>query len=718
VNRSEAEEFARRHLRFAPNAVVMIFEADLRLSFVDGAAVGPSGHNPDEIMGRELSEVVPAGDWERLKPYYARILHGETQEFEFDSFFLGRTYRVRGEPIVAVDGGVQGGLLIAQEQMAHPEDPLRARLQQQSAVAELGRLAISEDSGLAGLIDTAVRMVVNNLDAVMTSSVVQLLPGEDHFLVRTEATGSLTGRRLPLAGSLVQRVLDARNAVVFPDAAVDPFPPALVAMGVRSAACVVIGRPEAPFGVLSAFGAKPNLVGEHDVHFLQAIGNVLAEASRREQADGELRRQALHDAVTGLPNRTLLGDRLRHSLAFAERAGLRVAVLFVDLDRFKVINDSLGHQAGDQVLQAVADRLRSAVRRSDTVARFGGDEFVIVAPTVEDEQDAIRIAETIQALLEAPIPVGGQQLYVRASVGICVASPTDEADPQALIRDADAALYRAKAQGRGRYAVARADAGRPSANQLVVEQDLRHALASDQLRMVFQPIVRLSDGATVGAEVLLRWQHPSAKYLKPGDFLNVAEQSGLIVPIGEWMLRHACRHAVRWSADRDFLLTVNVSAGQLADPGIVAAVRAALGDSGLAPAKLGLELTEHVLVGDEVGVYRTLADLKALGVKLLLDDFGTGYSSLSHLKRFPIDVVKIDRSFTEGLGAGPSDDAAIVAAIVGMSDATGKQVIPEGVETDTQARELQRMGCDLGQGYFFSCPMKTKDFNRWMARAA
>ncbi len=255
---------------------------------------------------------------------------------------------------------------------------------------------------------------------------------------------------------------------------------------------------------------------------------------------------------------------------------------------------------------------------------------------------------------------------------------------------------------------------------MIVERDLRQALADGDLRLVFQPFMRLEDGEPIGAEVLLRWQHPTEGYIEPGLFLDVAERSGLIVPIGEWMLAHACRHAARWNEDRDVLLSVNVSASQLADAGIVDAVRNALFISGLRPECLGLELTERVLMGDERDALRILTQLKDIGVTLLLDDFGTGFSSLSHLKRFPIDVVKIDRSFVEGLDHPDSrgDDAEIVAAIVGMSRATGKRVIPEGIETESQVEALLALGCDAGQGYFFSCPMRLRHFNQWLAGEA
>jgi len=715
-----AREFARALLPHAPHAAAFVFDLDLRLCFADGEALRRRDFNPSSLLGRPASEALPSPAWARLQPLYERALAGEHFIVEFEGI-NARRYRVHGSPVMGPSATIEGGMLVSHEMVTPAEERLTERLRQQSAVAQLGKLAITGGVDLASLIEEAASLVSEALttDGVGIS---ELLPGGTEFLVRLESSGRLTGQRVTLAGSLPEAVLRARTPLVIDDSeATDhPVSPPLVALGMRSVVCVPIGHIDAPFGMLSVFSRRVGAFAEDDARFLESIAFVLAEAAQREHVDSELRRQALHDVVTGLPNRTLLEDRLLQSLSTAQRAGLRVAVLFVDLDHFKVINDSLGHHAGDQALQAVADRLRSAVRRSDTVARFGGDEFVIVATAIESERDAKRIAETIKSLLAAPVMLAEQQVYVRASIGIALSGPDGDADPHELVRAADAALYRAKARGRGRYELDDASR-RPEAasNRVIVEQDLRQALGDGDLRLVFQPFVRLGDRSTFGAEVLLRWQHPEQGQLQPAEFLEVAEQSGLMVPIGAWMLRAACGHAVRWNRREDFLVTVNLSAGQLADPDVVETVRAALESSGLEPERLGLELTEQVLIGDEADAHRTLSELKSLGVKLLLDDFGTGFSSLSHLKRFPIDIVKIDRSFVEGLGTPTgASDAAIVSALVSMSRATGKQVIPEGIETEAQVAALRRLGCECGQGYRFSRPMALADFDACIASCA
>ena len=716
----EAERFARELLGHVPHGAVFVFDPGTRLLFADGELMRRLGYEPGHVTGRLAAEILPAPMWEQLEPLCARVLGGEAYIADREGT-TGRAYRMHGSPVTDAQGRIEGGLLVVREVIPPAEQRLSERLRQQSAVAELGKLAVTGGVDLMSLIEEACRLVADTLPADGVS-VVELLPGRREFVVRHESSGHLTGQRIPVEGSLADAVLRSRGAVVIDDSHTGDRPASapLIEMGVRSAACVPIGHVDAPFGMLTAFTRRVAAFTRDDAVFLESIAFVLAEAAQRQQADAELRRQALHDVVTGLPNRTLLDDRLEQSLAVARRAGLRVGVLFVDLDHFKVINDSLGHHAGDLALRVVADRLRASVRASDTVARFGGDEFVIVATAIERAEDAEHIAETVLARLAPPIPIAEQPFYVRASIGVCVAETGEHADPQALIRAADAALYRAKARGRGRYELVDAET-RPDLppNRLIVERDLRRALAEGDLRLVYQPFVRLADGVPIGAEVLLRWQHPTQGHLKPGQFLEVAEQSQLIVPIGAWMLREACRQAMRWQQSREFLLTVNLSASQLADPEIVRVVEEALADTGMAPHSLGLELTEQVLIGDEADAHRTLSRLKELGVLLLLDDFGTGFSSLSHLKRFPIDIVKIDRSFVEGLDgpAHASDDAAIVSALVGMSRATGKRIIPEGIETASQVAELKRLGCDSGQGYFFSCPMKLADFDAWIERA-
>jgi diguanylate cyclase (GGDEF)-like protein/PAS domain S-box-containing protein len=443
---------------------------------------------------------------------------------------------------------------------------------------------------------------------------------------------------------------------------------------------------------------------EHgNVEYFSAI---LHDIRTRKSYESQLEHQATHDPLTGLPNRALLIERLNGALERARRHGTRVAVLFLDLDHFKVINDSLGHDAGDQVLVALAARLRRALRPGDTVARFGGDEFVVLCADLVHPLDAAAVAERMRTVLSGPLPVGDSEIFVGVSAGIAL-SDGEGADAGALIRDADAAMYRAKQRGRARWEMfdhaMRADA----VDRLDTESSLRRAEERGELDLRYQPIVSLATGTVVGVEALLRWEHPERGLLSPAEFIGVAEETGLIVPMGAWVLERACREVARWQRtlpDLDPLrLSVNLSGRQLGQPGLVEVVRDILASTDVAPEQLELEITESVLMDDVETSGETLRALKQLGVKLVVDDFGTGYSSFSYLRRFPVDVLKVDRSFVDGLGEG-TDDTAIVTAIVSLAHTLGLQAVAEGVETPEQLAELRRVGCDLAQGYLFSRP--------------
>jgi diguanylate cyclase (GGDEF)-like protein len=417
--------------------------------------------------------------------------------------------------------------------------------------------------------------------------------------------------------------------------------------------------------------------------------------------------QLLRDPLTGLPSRVLFLNRLGAALEHLQRRpGRYVAVLFLDLDRFKVINDSLGHPAGDELIAAVSERLKHSLRRDETIARFGGDEFAILCEDLTDEQDAIAVGERLLKSFGLPFQLPHGEAVSAASIGIAMAATPDQ-DPEDLIRDADAAMYRAKQAGGGRLMLFDEVTRQRALDRLHTESALRRALEREEFRVFFQPEVSIETGDIVGLEALVRWEHPERGLLAPAEFIALAEETGLIVPIGTWVLRDACRLASRWQMERgtDEPLTVrvNVSARQLADdklPGIVADV---LADTGMDPAHLCLEVTESVLIEDPESSTETLTALKRLGVQIAVDDFGTGYSSLEHLRRFPIDCVKIDRSFVRGL-PDSSDDMAIVGAVIELGHALRLSVAAEGVETAEQLGKLQSAGCDTAQGFLFSRP--------------
>ncbi len=472
---------------------------------------------------------------------------------------------------------------------------------------------------------------------------------------------------------------------------------------------MVIGNPESPLGVLSANARKLRAFVDTDIDFLQSVAHMLAAAIESRDTEARMRHDALHDALTGLPNRTLLLDRLRHALDRAHRDGSRVAVLFLDLDNLKVINDSLGHGAGDELLRAIGPRLHNELRASDTVARFGGDEFAVVCEDVVDDEHAMGIARRLVAAFEDPFIVGGEARFGSVSVGVVVTDPVAPRSADGLLSDADAAMYRAKERGRGRVEVFDAGLRDRITARLQVEADLRRALEGEgRLWVAYQPYYRLPGRRVAGVEALVRWEHPVLGNVPPGDFIPVAEESGLVIPLGARVLRAACEQVARWQRDtgHDGLrLTVNVSARQMGTPDFVDTVQEILLDTGLHPDSLGLEITEGLLLEETPATALTIELLQALGVRLLLDDFGTGYSSLRYLQRYPLDGLKVDRAFVMGLGEAGDGDGAIVEAIVGMARALGMGVIPEGVETEGQLARLSAIGCDHAQGFLLSRPL-------------
>jgi diguanylate cyclase (GGDEF)-like protein len=477
-------------------------------------------------------------------------------------------------------------------------------------------------------------------------------------------------------------------------------------MGGRSGLSVVIEGSRGPFGTLGASTSKRRTYGPGDIDFLQSLANVLADAIERQAIEDDIRHRALHDSLTGLPNRALFLDRLQHGLAQLRRRGTLAAILFLDLDHFKLVNDSLGHHVGDELLTAAAPRLTQAVRASDTVARFGGDEFGILLEDVSGEHDAIEMAERIAGMLTHPFVLDGNEHFVTASIGIAIARG-DEV-PEELIRDADAAMYRAKERGRARYELFDELMRARAVSRLRVENDLRRALERDELRLDYLPIVSLEDRRPVTVEAMLRWKHPERGDVPPSEFIPVAEENGLIEPISRWVLAHACRQAARWCGERPGDappgVAVNLSAAQVAKPDLPALVRSVLGETGLNPASLSLEIGQTSTVRELDALADALTELKAIGVRLILDEFGTGCSSLGCLTRLPMHGLKIARSFIDAVGQ-ERRDTAVTEAIVAMSRALSLEVIAEGVDSAEQARELLRLGCRVGQGLWCGAPV-------------
>ena len=441
--------------------------------------------------------------------------------------------------------------------------------------------------------------------------------------------------------------------------------------------------------------------------FVRVLARSRGEALRLvTRKTAELRHLALHDGLTGLPNRALILDRVEHALARARRHKSQLAVMFLDLDGFKTINDSFGHAAGDELLCAVSARLRGLLRDSDTVGRLGGDEFVVLAEGDSLDAGPEVIADRIREVLDTPFLLGdGEEIsiQIRTSIGIALGL-RDSADE--LLRDADIALYEAKEAGRGRFVLFAPEMHAILEQRVELENDLRDALETEQLFLVYQPTFDLAATTINGVEALLRWQHPTRGLVMPQDFIPIAEATGLIVPIGRWVLEEACRQAAEWQRHNESLsVSVNVSGRQLdSDAEIVAQVQHALAESGLRPGSLTLEITETVLMRDADASVRHLHALKALGVRIAIDDFGTGYSSLAYLRQFPVDALKIDRSFISGVASNP-EAKALIHTLVQLGKSLGIETLAEGIEESSQLDHLQREACDSGQGYLFARPL-------------
>jgi len=439
-----------------------------------------------------------------------------------------------------------------------------------------------------------------------------------------------------------------------------------------------------------------------------------SEITERKVAEQRIQHIAHHDVLTGLPNRVLLQDRLQQAIAYANRSGLPMWVVLIDLDRFKFVNDSLGHKAGDQLLQTVASRLQSSVRESDTVARLSGDEFVAILSQYPDEKLSSAIIERVMKALAQPVMLEGKEFFVTCSIGVAVYD-ADGIPAQHLIEHADIAMYSAKKQGRNCYLFYRPEMNDAAQERLRIESALRSALERDEFVLHYQPQVDLASGAIVGVEALLRWQHPELGMVPPGRFIGLAEETGLIVPIGAWVLRTACQQAraLHDAGHGHLRMAVNISARQFAQPELVASIAAVLAETGLPASALELELTESLFMHDVAQGVNLLHELKSLGVALSIDDFGTGYSSLSYLRNFPIDVLKIDRSFVNDI-ASDADDAAIVVSVIALAHNLELRVIAEGVESEEQLEFLRRHGCDEMQGYYFSRPVEAADLRQML----
>ncbi len=709
----------RALVRNLPDCVVVVHDRDLRGVSIDGPIVDRVGFSRAQFVGSSLEDLLPADTVSRLEPAYRAALDGRAASIEFQYAPSGTFYSVEIVPLrESPDAPIEGVFTVARDisvrKRAEREE--QQRTAQQSAVAALGVKAL-EGMPSELLAQDAVATVAETL-GVDLCELLELTDDRESLRMRAGVgwePGIAGTARAPFGSAYYPGFAwGSTGPVTVRDyESEDRFRPTrlLARHGGVATAAVTVGAKQRRYGILAAHSRSAREFRGHELDFLQGIANVLAEAIVREAAEDSMRHQALHDPLTGLPNRTLLVERLTHWLERADRSSNTAAVLFVDIDHFKVVNDALGHVRGDQLLQAVARRLRAALRPSDTVARVGGDEFVVLCENLESQDDALQLASRLSGALDDPFKVAEHVHRVTASVGIAVWAPGATAGD--LMRDADAAMYRAKERGRARYELFHAGMRAWAESWFTIEEELRTALERGELSNVYQPIVDPADGSIAGFEALVRWNHPERGTVPPLDFIPIAEQNGLIVELGHGVLREACAEAASWPDP--LRISVNLSPRQLSDPGLVDSVSAVLKVTGLAADRLSLEITESAFTDDPARALEVLGRLKEIGVRLELDDFGTGYSSLTYVRMFPIDALKIDRSFVQGVCQSP-EDAAIVEAVISMGRALGVNVVAEGVESEDQSAALQNLGCRLAQGYLFSRPVPAAALAEMVAR--
>ncbi|MDN3517155.1 EAL domain-containing protein [Aquisalimonas lutea] len=644
------------------------------------------------------------------------ITSGASQEFELVANHpIGADVHVH---IVAVprtddDGTVVGvyGTLQDVSARKRAEQALASRAHQQVLVARLGRMALST-TDVEHVFDEAAKAISEGL-GVEYSKLLALDDDRDALVLRAGVGwhAEWFGRVANPDGaaySLADHVIASGESVIVDDFGEENrFAPSplLNDHGIVSGIEVPIGGDGRPWGVLGAYAPQRRKFSTDDLGFLQSLANTLSAAIERQRSDERLAYIAQHDPLTDLPNRALFTDRLNVALARAERSGNPLALLFIDLDHFKNVNDVFGHPLGDQVLCEVAKRLTHAVRATDTVSRQGGDEFLVVLPEITEEQEAARVAEKLLAAITGRFVLEGTEVTLGGSIGIAC-FPSNGTDATALARNADAAMYVAKQQGRNRYQFYSAEMNARAHDRLILESDLHQAIERDELFVVYQPQVDLATDTVVGLEALLRWRHPSRGLVPPAQFIPIAEERGLIGAIGAWVLASACEQHAAWLEQGliDGTIAVNVSVRQFQQPDFVEMVEDVLARARLPAERLEIEVTESLFMDNLEMVQCKLNALHRLGVKLAIDDFGTGYSNLSYLKQLPLHRLKIDKSFTTGL---PEDqeNSAIAHAIIHMGRSLGLNILAEGIETRPQEKHVRSLSCDVAQGYLYTHPL-------------
>ncbi len=676
------------------------------------------GPDPEEFLGKtrwELNTEKGQDEWAAHRTVLET--HQTFSDFEYTARFKNNSvhwFSISGEPLFDADGrfgGYRGtGKYITERKRA---ELLRS---EQTRVLEM----IATSTPLEQVLESLMVLMESQLEGMMASI---LLLDDDGLHLRHGAGPSLPlaytqaidgvsiGPQVGSCGTAIYR----REQVIVSDILQDPLWDdyrALVAPhGLRSCwSTPIITHQGKLLGTFALYSQEVRTPTPTEAQLIEMATRIAGIAIERRDTEQRISHMAHHDALTGLPNRTLLEDRLKQAALYAQRYGRLVTVAFMDLDNFKLINDSLGHNAGDEVLKTVANRMKQCVRATDTVVRLGGDEFVIVLFDQPNQAEAITpTLQKIRDTIAQAIYVGGQKLQVTCSMGLAT-YPNDGADIETLLMNADAAMYRAKELGRNNYQFYTAEMNAKVHEKLALQDGLRNAIAGSEFLLLYQPQVNLQSGQIFGVEALIRWQHPALGMVAPAKFIPLAEETGLIVPIGDWVLRTACRQNKAWqdAGLPPITMSVNVSARQFKEKSLVSRVAYALQESGLEARYLELELTESLIMQDLQQAIATMRELQVMGVQLSIDDFGTGYSSLSALKSFPISRLKIDQSFVRDL-SDDEDDKAIVMAVISLGHKLNLRVIAEGVETGQQLAFLRDNDCDEMQGYHFSKPVSADE---------
>jgi diguanylate cyclase (GGDEF)-like protein/PAS domain S-box-containing protein len=734
-----AAQSERRYRLLAESAtdVVSLRDRDGIYRYVSPSATALCGYQPEEMVGRRASTFVDPEDRGAVECAFARLLAGEdVVDLEYRVICQdGARIWVRTTARPLRDSG--SGEVVEVRTSTHDVTEqrereatlqattaeLKLRLRATAAIAHLGEHAL-EEPDLDCFLTAAAVSVAEILGVPLCA--VSLDDGDERVGWRISAgvgwrpgtTGSFVASQA-VAGSWPRPLGHA--SAVFTGLPPDPAWQRLLAdHGAVTSMWVVIGERGAQCGVLSVHAQVHRTFTNDDRTYLVAVANIVRDVIARHRAENAARHDALHDALTGLPNRRLLTDRLNHALERTARSGERHAVLFLDVDQFKLVNDSLGHDAGDRLLRLLAPALCAAVRPEDTVARFGGDEFVVLCEDVTDEEHAVALARRLTDAVNQSFDLDGREHVASASIGVAVTNGNGCTSGDVL-READTAMYRAKERGRSRFELFDGSMRRRAVARLRLEDELRWALAHDELIVHYQPIHAIHVEVPAMVEALVRWQHPERGLLSPAEFIPVAEETNLIVPLGAEVLRQACAQVALWRealpGAHELTLSVNVSSRQITRPTFDLEVAQTLSQTGLPAHALCLEITEGVLLQDSSTSAETIAKLRARGIRIALDDFGTGYSSLSYLRRFSLDLLKIDRSFIVGLGSH-AEDWVIVKAIIMIAHAFGLDVTAEGVETAEQLEAVHDLGCANAQGYLLARPMPAADIEDLLGKHA